>query len=130
MSVAKLALLFPLLTGSLCLSAGELNLSLTGNDDERVRWDAAELDMSTQEYKKASRRNVRLVRDFVRSYSADALSAVGVPDRGVAVLGTAASFAVTREAGVYLNQEKSFALKLRDATDSDRMLFLGFEKSW
>jgi hypothetical protein len=97
--------------------------------DQR-EWRTIEGEMSEQEYRNAYRSNQRLLRDVVKSYSEDTLISLGVPKKGVSLIGAAAGLAVTQDAKLYLHKSKLLALEFKDVTDNDRSLFLGVKLDW
>jgi hypothetical protein len=85
--------------------------------------------MTPEEYETAYRRNLRLVRNTLKSYSHEAFASIGVPEAGIEFLGAAVGLAV-RDARFPLNESKTLALELKDVADEDRTLFLGIRMDW
>ena len=86
--------------------------------------------MSEGEYRSSYRHNQRIVRDFVKSYSENTLTSMGVPKSGVKLMGVAAGLAAGQDAKLYLNKSKFMALELKDATEDDRAVFFGIKLDW
>ena len=118
-----------LISGSL-VEAGED--SATGSDGDRGSrsWQSFSANMSPGEYERAVRANQKQVRNFVKSYSTEALASAGVPKAGVALLGAAAGLAVDGDARVHLNESKTFAFQFDNVVDDERALLFTFKKNW
>lgn len=96
---------------------------------DRYQWRTVDANMSGDEYETAYRRNLRLVRNTLKSYSKDALASIGVPEVGVDLMGAAVGLAV-HDARFHLNKSKTLALELKDVANDDRTLFLGVKVDW
>jgi len=94
------------------------------------KWRSVAPEMSQQEYKRAYRKNQRQVLKHVKSYSHDALTAVGVPEMGVTLVNSAAAFAVTDDVRFSLNRSKTLGLGVKDASEGDRTLYFGIKLDW
>lgn len=99
-------------------------------DHDRQEWQTFSSNMSPGEYRRAVRDNHRLVRKFVKSYSSETLTAAGIPEAGIALLGAAAGLAVDGDARLHLNDSKTLALRFDDVVDSDRALLFTIKKTW
>jgi len=86
--------------------------------------------MTAGDYRSSYRHNQRIVRDFVKSYSESTLTSIGIPETGVKLMGAAAGLAAGQDARLYLNKSKIMALELKDATESDRAVFIGIKLDW
>jgi hypothetical protein len=85
--------------------------------------------LSRQEYEEISNRNRRFVLHKLRSYSENKLEMIGMPESGINLIGTALGLALN---GSRLNLYKSkvLSLKLNDASDSNRALYLEVDLDW
>ena len=126
------ALLSPvvLLLSSSLIQAQEYGADEGHADRAGYGWQSFSADMSPSEYKRVVRTNQKQVRKFVKSYSSEALTSVGVPKAGVALLGAAAGLAVDGDARVHLNENKTFAFQFDNVVDEERALLFTFKKSW
>ena len=86
-------------------------------------------DTSPSEYRKAYRKNQRLVVDFMTFHSKRALKSSGIPERAIGVVGTAALLPV-RDTRFHLNRSRTLAVEFQDVMDGDRSLLLEFKKKW
>lgn len=118
-----------LLAASSAVCAQDRSTFLAERAVERQQWRTVDTSMSTEEYETAYRRNLRVVRNTLKSYSKEAFASVGVPAAGVEFLGAAVGLAV-RDASFHLNKSKTLALELKDVADEDRTLFLGIKMDW
>jgi hypothetical protein len=103
---------------------------VSGGADSQAQLQALEADMSPREYKHAVRANRKLVRKLAKSYSTETLTAAGVPEAGIALLGAAAGLAVDGDARWHLNQSKTMAFSLDDVVSDDRALMFIIKKRW
>lgn len=86
--------------------------------------------MTVDQYRQASHSNQQQIRHFVESYSENTLLSLGVPKTGINLIGAVAGAAVTQNATVYLNDQKSFAIDIKDAAQDDRAIYFGYKLSW
>jgi len=87
-------------------------------------------DMTAAEYRQASHYNRNNVRDFVETYSRNTLLSLGVPKQGVNMLGAMAGAAIGKDATLYLSDNKSLAINIRDAKQDKRAIFFGYKLKW
>jgi hypothetical protein len=118
-----------LLAASSAVCAQDKSTFLAERAVERQQWRTINTNMSPEEYETAYRRNLRVVRDTLKSYSKEAFASMGVPAAGVEFMGAALGLAV-RDARFDLNKSKTLALELKDVADEDRTLFLGIRMNW
>lgn len=97
---------------------------------ERYYWKTIDVNMSDQEYRQAYRENQSQIRDFVEDYSESTLMALGMPRKGIYMMGAVAGAAITQEATLYLNSSKSLAIDITDAAEDDRAIYLGIKLDW
>ncbi|HFD80998.1 MAG TPA: hypothetical protein ENK05_11505 [Gammaproteobacteria bacterium] len=86
--------------------------------------------MSPEQYRQTYRHNLKSARHLVESYSRKTLSSIGVPKAGIDLIGAAAAFAVTQDAGVHLGRSNLLSVGVRNAADNDRSVFLGIKVDW
>jgi hypothetical protein len=117
------------LAASSAVCAQDWGPSTTGHRVDRYQWLTVDANMSSEEYEVAYRRNLRLVRNTLKSYSKDALTSMGVPEVGINFMSAAVGLAV-HDARFHLNESKTLALELKDVANDDRTLFLGVKVDW
>lgn len=88
-----------------------------------------DLDMSRSEYRKAYRKNQRLVVDFMEFHSKRALKSTGIPERAIGLAGSAALLPL-RDTRFNLNSSKTMAVEFQDVMHEDRALLLEFKRKW
>ena len=120
---------FLLLAASSAACAQDSSLFFTERTAESQQWRTVDTTMTPEEYETAYRRNLRLVRNTLKSYSQEAFASIGVPEAGIEFMGAAVGLAV-RDARFHLNESKTLALELKDVADEDRTLFLGIRMDW
>jgi hypothetical protein len=99
-------------------------------EGDRFQLRSVDATMTADEYEQAYRNNQRRIVKFVESYSEDTLMALGIPKKGVQVLGAVAGAAVTQNATLYLNSGKSLAIDIKDAAQDDRAIFFALKHKW
>ncbi len=87
-------------------------------------------NMSLQDYRRACRRNQRLIRHAVTAYSKDGLRSMGVPKTAINLMGVAARLAVDQDAKFALGNSKLMAIELNDVAAEDRSVLLGIKLRW
>lgn len=97
---------------------------------ERYHWRPIDVSMSADEYNRAYRDNQDQLLDFVEDYSESTLMALGIPRKGVHMMGALAGAAITQDATLYLNSNKSLALDIKNAAEDDRAIYIGFKVDW
>ncbi len=117
------------LAASSAVCAQDRGPSSTRQGVDRYQWRTVDANMSSDEYETAYRRNLRLVRNTLKSYSKDALASMGVPEAGINFMSAAVGLAV-HDARFHLNKSKTLALELKDVANDDRTLFLGVKVDW
>jgi hypothetical protein len=85
---------------------------------------------SMRTYRDAVRENQKLVRRLAKSYSNQTLTAVGVPQAGIAALGVTARLAVDGDARWHLNESRTMAISLDDVVTDDRAMMFNMKKCW
>jgi len=95
-------------------------------------WQTVTAYMSPENYRKACRRNQRLLRKMAKSYAKDSLRSVGVPETGIRLMGAMAGLAVGGDAHLKLNKSRHtrLALEFKDVIGSERSVSLGFRLKW
>jgi Tfp pilus assembly protein PilP len=109
--------------------ASGVNASQPG-DQDRFQLRSVDATMTADEYEQAYRTNQHRILKFVESYSETTLTALGIPKKGVEVLGAVAGAAVTQNGTVYLNSGKSLAIDIKDAAQDDRAIIFAFKRKW
>jgi hypothetical protein len=97
---------------------------------EHFQLRSVDATMTADEYEQAYKSNQRHILKFVKAYSENTLSALGVPKFGVEALGAVAGAAVTQESTVYLNAGKSLAIDIKDAAQDDRAIYFAIKRKW
>ena len=88
------------------------------------QWEYVDADMSSAEYRRAYRRNQRLVVHAVK----DTLRSLGVSESGA---NTMSAIGLTLSgAPVHLNRSETMALEVTDVADKDRALYLRLKLEW
>jgi hypothetical protein len=117
------------LAASSAVCAQDWGPTSTRHGVDRYHWRTVDANMSSDEYETAYRRNLRQVRNILKSYSKDALTSMGVPEAGINFMSAAVGLAV-HDARFHLNKSKTLALELKDVANDDRTLFLGVKVDW
>lgn len=99
-------------------------------DIQPVELQSLGADMTADEYRQAYQNNQKRILRFIESYSENTLLSLGVPKKGIHMMGAVAGAAVTQNATLYLNDEKSFAIDIKDAAEDDRAIYFGFKLDW
>jgi hypothetical protein len=99
-------------------------------DTQPFELQAVGAEMTVDEYRQASRNNQKQIRHFVTSYSESTLLSLGLPNKGIHLMGAVVGAAATQNATLYLNDEKSFAIDIKDAAQDDRAIYFGFKLDW
>lgn len=89
----------------------------------------ADMNLSPREYEAIYSHNRRLVLNNLRSYSQNALESIGMPEHGINLMGAALGLAVNGPR-LNLNNSKTLALEVKDASTSERALYIGVELKW
>lgn len=97
---------------------------------EKHGWNDVDTSMDLEEYRAAYRYNQRQIADFIGDYSESTLMALGIPRKGVHMMGAVAGAAVGQEATLYLNDSKTFAIDIKDAAEDDRAVYIGVKLDW
>jgi hypothetical protein len=87
-------------------------------------------DMSPQDYRKAYRRNRRLIRKAATAYSKDSLRSMGVPKTAVNLVGVAARLAVDQNVKFAVGGSRIMAVELRDVAAEYRAIVFGVRLRW
>lgn len=125
----RLLLLVPLLLSTPAWAAEPLDAVGT-SVWKRYQLRSVDASMDEEEYHQASRNNQKQIRRFIKNYSETSLTSLGIPRRGVHLVGAVAGAAITQNASFYLNKSKFLALEIKDAAEDDRSIFLGFKVDW
>lgn len=127
--ISGLVALLLIFTGMPALAA-DSNPLLAGLDRDRHHWQDVDGDMSTNAYRKASRNNQRLAKDSLVSYSKKAFTSIGVPEKGIALMGATIGLLADEQASFHLNRSKTMALEFKDIVSDDPAVFLGVTLEW
>jgi hypothetical protein len=127
--MVTIASVFLLATSSVVRSgdrdAATLNVVSKQRNLQRI-----DMSFSPQEYKEVSSRNRRMVLKNLKSFSGNALKSIGVPKRGIDIVGATLGAVYNNGAKMDLNKSKTLALEVKDMMGSDRALFLGVKLGW
>ncbi len=128
-----------LLTVGLMITAVSVNAEHNGfilkhADSDKYQWRQVADDFSLSEYREIYRHNKRVIRSTVRLYSESAAQSIGLPEKarqliGVAT-GAASSLLTNHDIRFRLNNEKTFALEVRDPAKNNRALYLNYKLKW
>jgi hypothetical protein len=109
---------------------------LTGTGLETPRWvfrqqqlQGVDMDAAPHEYAVLTRRNKRMLKNTLKSYTHNKLKSIGIPEQGISVVSGAVGL-VTQGARLNLNESRTLALELRDVNDSERTLYFGVTLDW
>ena len=97
---------------------------------DRYRLYNVDATMSEGEYRQAYRNNRGQIQNFIEDYSESSLTALGIPRKGVHLIGAAAGVAITQDATFYINKSKFLAIEVKDAAETDRAVLFGFKVDW
>ena len=97
---------------------------------DRYRLHNVDANMSEGEYRRAYRNNRGQIQNFIEDYSESSLTALGIPRKGVHLIGAAAGAAITQDATFYINKSKFLAIEVKDAAETDRAVLFGFKVDW
>lgn len=116
----------------LCSSLNAQGPLVVGDRSEAdaFRWKVYAGDMSAEEYRQAYRDNQDQVLDFVENYSESTLISLGIPRKGVHMMGAVVGAAIGQDATLYLNDSKSLAIDIKDPDGNDRAVYLGVKLDW
>ena len=116
--------------------AQDNNESFPGTGPEPHQWEfrrqglqGVDMNATTHEYEALTRRNQKILKNMLRSYTNNTLKSIGMPEQGISLLGSAVGL-VTQGARLKLNESGSLALELRDVNDSERNLYFGVTLDW
>jgi hypothetical protein len=110
--------------------AGELSDPATVDLNQPAQLQSVTENMSPEEYRKAYRRNQRMLRHAVTAYSRDELRSLGVPEAAVNLMGVAARLAVDQDAKFTLGSSRLMAIELSDVAADDRSVLFGINLRW
>ena len=117
----------------LLLGAGPLivpSAAAATPDRDQLRLQSFDTTMNGDQYHEVYRRNQRHIYKFLASYTEKTLTGWGMPEGGIHLLGAVAGAAVSRQATLYLNDSKSFAVDLQDVVNNDRAIFFALKRRW
>ena len=125
--INKTSVILSMLLGVPLLGVSAATRSAT---PDRFSLQPVDATMTADEYQDACRNNQQHIRKFIESYSENTLASWGVPKKGIGVLGAVAGAAVTQQATLYLNSDKSLAIDVQDMAQDDRAIFFAIKHSW
>ena len=88
-----------------------------------------DMNAAPHEYESLTRRNQKILKNTVMSYTSNTLKSIGMPEQGIALVSNAVGI-LTQGVKLNLNESKSLALELRDVNDSERTLYFGVTLDW
>lgn len=125
------ALLIVATTLSMSASATEPVVGTpSGKERDRYLLRNVHADMTETEYRRAYRNNRGQIQNFIEDYSESSLTSLGLPRKGVHLIGAVAGAAITQDATFYVNKSKLMAVEIRDAAEDDRSIFFGLKVDW
>jgi hypothetical protein len=102
----------------------------SGKERDRYQLSNVHADMTEKEYRQAYRNNRGQIQNFIEDYSESSLASLGLPRKGVHLIGAVAGAAITQDATFYVNKSKFMAVEIRDAAEDDRSIFFGLKVDW
>jgi hypothetical protein len=109
--------------------AGEYEIPFLNLDHETDSLERPSLDMSPHEYEQLYSHNQKQVLKNLRTYSKNALQMIGVPERGITLVGASLGL-LFHDPSINLNRSKTLALEMKNAEDSDRSLHFRVKLVW
>jgi hypothetical protein len=110
--------------------------SLTGAGLESHQWEfkqqqfhGVDMNAAPHEYEALTRRNQKMLKNTLRSYTRNTLKSVGIPEQGISLVSSAVGL-VVQGARLNLNESRTLSLELRDVNDSERSLYFGVSLDW
>ena len=94
------------------------------------RWKTVGVEMSPTEYRQAYRHNRRQILNGALAYTEDALSAVGIPEKGVKFMEGVAGLAIGKKAKLNLDESRLFAVQVDNIAEQDQSLIFRMELDW
>ena len=110
--------------------------TIPGTGPEPHRWgfrqqqlQGVDLNAAPDEYETLTKRTQKSLKNTLRSYTNNTLKSMGMPEQGVALVGSAVGL-LTQGVKLNLNESKTLALELKDINDSERTLYFGVTLDW
>ena len=125
----KLTVVFFMLFGSSAYADSSVlaipDLYLT----ESTEWHGVHAQMSSQEYRKATRKNRNTAIKAVSNYVEGKFLSLGIPEKGVTAAGAVVGFAFNG-AKIDLNKSKTLAFEVTDVVQQKPVLMLKMNLDW
>ena len=128
--ILKTLLSVLLLMMSAVVGAQERDTTGSAAAPEYSPWRTVSVDMSADEYKQAYRKNRRFLRRVFKSHATATLVSLGVPEKGIGMLGAAAALALSQEAKLPLNRNRTLAVHFSDMSQEERAVQVGYTLRW
>ena len=110
--------------------------TILGTGPESPQWgfrqqqlQGVDMNATHDEYETLNKRNQKILENTLRSYSNNTLKSIGMPEQGVAFVGSAVGL-LTQGMKLNLNESKTLALELKDVNDSEPTLYFGVTLDW
>jgi hypothetical protein len=88
-----------------------------------------DINAATHEYEVLTRRNRKILKNTLSSYTSNTLKSIGMPELGISLVGNAVGL-LTQGVRLNLDESRTLALELRDVNDSERTLYFGVTLDW
>jgi hypothetical protein len=88
-----------------------------------------DINAATREYEVLTRRNRKILKNTLSSYTSNTLKSIGMPELGISLVGNAVGL-LTQGVRLNLDESRTLALELRDVNDSERTLYFGVTLDW
>ena len=110
--------------------------TISGTGPESHQWgfrqqqlQGVDMNATHDEYETLTKRNQKILENTLRSYSNNTLKSIGMPEQGVAFVGSAVGL-LTHGMKLNLNESNTLALELKDVNDSEPTLYFGVTLDW
>ena len=88
-----------------------------------------DMNAASHEYKELTRRNQKILKNTLTSYTTNTLKSIGMPDLGISLLGNTVGL-VTQGARLKLNESTTLDMELWDVNNPERALYFGVTLDW
>jgi len=87
-------------------------------------------NLSADSYQALYQQNRKDLGDFSRAYSHKKLAQAGMSEKGIELLGATVGVALGGDIQIYRSKNNLLTVKIKEAVDTDRTLFIGFRIDW
>jgi hypothetical protein len=112
------------------------NESIPGTGPDPYSWgfrqqqlQGVDVNAAPHEYETLTKRNQKILKNTLRSYTNNTLKSIGMPEQGITLVGSAVGL-LTQGVKLNLNESRTLALELKDVNDSERTLYFGVSLDW